>query len=506
MLLECDIDIGATLGGLPLFAELAPELLGKLAHASRLGTYRRNQVVYRIGDAVKEMHILLSGQVKLAISGHSGKEKIIDVLGAGHSFGEAELFGIPRYLVTAAAVKPSQILSIAAEALDSVMTLDQRLASRIVKLLAHRQIELEAELAANHFRSGNRRLLEYFLRLAAPTPQPAGETRVKLAVSKQLLASRFDMQPETLSRKLREFADAGLLVVEGSVMRLQHARIATYLADEAAVPAFVPSARRQPARTGASVGSRLRASAGGARRPPAARPPCEAINLAGRQRMLSQRMAKSWLMLGQGVCSRRARQVLERSIAEFDSQLQELESLAGNADARSARQTLRAAWLPYRVLLESEPSRRGALKLFRMNEEVLKAAQALTLSFERVEGTVQGRLVNLAGRERMLSQRMAKFFMFQHMGIRASTCRAELAGARDEFAAVLVELAAAVQDRPRIAIELDKVAGPWHELKSALARPDAADFAANAHIVFGASERLLRRMEAAVHLCARPAA
>ena len=50
----------------------------------------------------------------------------------------------------------------------------------------------------------------------------------------------------------------------------------------------------------------------------------DAINKAGRQRMLSQRMGKAWLALVQDVEPATARQVLDKSMSLFDRQLVEL--------------------------------------------------------------------------------------------------------------------------------------------------------------------------------------
>ncbi|MFZ1831806.1 MAG: type IV pili methyl-accepting chemotaxis transducer N-terminal domain-containing protein, partial [Pseudomonadales bacterium] len=46
-----------------------------------------------------------------------------------------------------------------------------------------------------------------------------------------------------------------------------------------------------------------------------------AVNMAGRQRMLSQRMVKAYLMLGQGIAPEDARTLLQGSIAQFEAHL-----------------------------------------------------------------------------------------------------------------------------------------------------------------------------------------
>ena len=60
----------------------------------------------------------------------------------------------------------------------------------------------------------------------------------------------------------------------------------------------------------------------------------DAINKAGRQRMLSQRMGKAWLALVHGVEASAAQQVLDKSMGLFDRQLVELKAYAPNADIR----------------------------------------------------------------------------------------------------------------------------------------------------------------------------
>ncbi|MDK9702250.1 MAG: type IV pili methyl-accepting chemotaxis transducer N-terminal domain-containing protein [Sulfuritalea sp.] len=487
---------------LPLFAGLAQECLGELVRGSRSAAYQRGQVIYRPGDPASEIYVVLAGQVKLALSSNRGQEKVIDVMDAGRSFGEAELFGTHSHLAGAQAVKPTQLLCIAGECVRRVMALDPRVAERIINALAHRQIQMEAELAAGHFCSGSQRLLEFLLWLAGPDRPPSGETQMTLNISKRLLASRLDMQPETLSRALRDLAEAGLIAVDKYHISLRNTKIARYLADEPTARSIILPERLHLPHAKGDGYAVVSSAPGAVKRSGDIRPFCDAINKAGRQRMLSQRMAKSWLMLERGVMSRRARLILRQSADMFDSQMAELDALPGSAESRAAYSELRELWRPYRALLDSQPRRDTAHELFDMNESVLAAADKLTLGFEKAEGTLQGRLVNLAGRERMLSQRAAKFFMFRNMGIQVSRSRAELQRTDEEFSTALAELAAATRGQPKISDELQKVAQHWNNLQSAMTSHDRLSFAPTARKVFATSENLLQRMDAAVNLYA----
>ena len=65
----------------------------------------------------------------------------------------------------------------------------------------------------------------------------------------------------------------------------------------------------------------------------------DAINKAGRQRMLSQRMGKAWLALVLGVEPAAAQLALDKSMSLFDRQLVELKAFAPTpGDPRHLRQ------------------------------------------------------------------------------------------------------------------------------------------------------------------------
>ncbi len=495
-------NVKAILRRIPLFAGLMPEHLGNLVTASRSASFKRNQAVYRAGDFVDEMYFLLSGQIKLALSSTQGQEKVINVVEPGRSFGEAELFGGYSCLATAMAIMPSQLLCIAGEEIRRIMTADPQFVLRLTRLLAQRQRELENEQAARYFRTGSQRLLDHFVKLAGPSRATEGETQITLNTTKHLLASRFDMKPETLSRALRDLTESGLIAADGGQVTLINARITHYLAHEDPVRGSLLAADRCQSRERATARRAGTATPGPRSRGGADRSFCDEINRAGRQRMLSQRMVKSWLMLQQRVLPRPAQRVLRQSIELFDRQLMELESPADTAKSSAARAELAEVWRPYRILLDSEPSRKNAHALYDMNEEVLKAAHALTVSFEKADGTHKGKLVNQAGRQRMLSQRIAKFFLFQHAGIQVARCRTELEEVSEEFSTALIDLGAATRDKPAIAAELEVVAEQWHSLQSAITTRDS-NLMASARKVFTTSENLLQRMDTAVELYAR---
>ena len=219
-----------------------------------------------------------------------------------------------------------------------------------------------------------------------------------------------------------------------------------------------------------------------------------AINKAGRQRMLSQRIVKFYCQIGQEILADKSRQQLQQSVALFESQLAELKQAAPNPDVQGAVAKMETLWGPFKEIVSKAPSKEDGKKLIGMSEELLQAAHKTTTLLQDATGTPAGRLVNMAGRQRMLSQRMAKFYMLKRWGFNVSQVSDGLEQARNEFKGALQELLAAPQNTTAIKKELELAKMQWIFFENALAQDGVQDptFAVN---VATSSERILEVMD-----------
>ena len=223
----------------------------------------------------------------------------------------------------------------------------------------------------------------------------------------------------------------------------------------------------------------------------------DAINKAGRQRMLSQRASKAYLALLQKVEMRNAQQVLDKSIALFEKQLGELKAFAPSPTIRGTYDALDGAWGDFkRELTGVVPSKEEAAKVVKLDATVLALANQGTTQYEAASGKPVGRLVNIAGRQRMLSQRMAKFYLAGAMQIDAAGSATEIAKSRGEFLAALEILRSAPEATQQIRQELVLADAQWMFFNRGLLRLEGAGASpALMSDVFVTSENLLAIMD-----------
>lgn len=193
-----------------------------------------------------------------------------------------------------------------------------------------------------------------------------------------------------------------------------------------------------------------------------------AVNMAGRQRMLSQRMVKAYLMLGQGIAADDARTILQVSIKQFESHLVALKAFQPTPRVRSAVINLDGAWTKCKALLTAAPSKAGAVELYDANEALQQAAHSATLAYEDVNATPLDHLVSIAGRQRMLSQRMAKFYFYSSWEIYDDPANMELHLSRAHFTAVLIQIERSPLASTQIKAGVARIRREWEPYQQVL--------------------------------------
>lgn len=208
------INVRDFIANLPLFRELGADEIARIAVGSREFEARRGTVLVQRGDPCRGLHIVIFGQVKLALQAPGGGEKVVELIGPGMSFGEPVMFLDEPYMVSATTLADSLLLHVARDVVYAEIERDPGFARRIIAGLSRRLHHLIGDLEAVSLRSGTQRVIGYLLRdeSAANT---VNSLCVTLPARKGVIASRLNLTHEHFSRILHELIEAGLIEVDG---------------------------------------------------------------------------------------------------------------------------------------------------------------------------------------------------------------------------------------------------------------------------------------------------
>lgn len=195
---------------LALFAGLPPQASAALAgRAWTLRACRAESVVQR-RSRLPGTFAVAYGTVKLVLRSPDGDERVLRLVGAGQTFGEASALLGKAVDYDALALGDCKLVVLPTAALLELAERDTRFARNVMLVLAHRNAELVAELQAATLQRGAQRLAAYLESLAG---ECAGPTRVALPLSKTMIASRLGVKKETLSRLLGQLRAKGVIEV-----------------------------------------------------------------------------------------------------------------------------------------------------------------------------------------------------------------------------------------------------------------------------------------------------
>ena len=124
----------------------------------RMVTCAPGQVLFSQGDPSDTVMYLRSGEVRLSVLSHRGREAIVATLGPGDFLGEGAIAGHPVRLETATATLPSTVLVIARQQMTQLLHSEHELSDRFIAHMLARNARLEADLVDQLFNSSEKRL------------------------------------------------------------------------------------------------------------------------------------------------------------------------------------------------------------------------------------------------------------------------------------------------------------------------------------------------------------
>jgi CRP-like cAMP-binding protein len=207
--------MAAVLVGLPLFARLSPERIGRIAPRVRRRCLSRTEVVFHKGDEAQGLFAVVEGHVKLALLSTTGNEKVVELVGPGQCFGEVALLTGASYPFLAQAVRDVVLLFIPKDVVFELLEHVPEFARCMLTSLAGRMQTLLQDVETFTQLTSARRVVGYLHQLCQDTEHDGDSVAITLPTSKQIVASRLNVAPETFSRILHELTEAKLIAVQG---------------------------------------------------------------------------------------------------------------------------------------------------------------------------------------------------------------------------------------------------------------------------------------------------
>jgi CRP/FNR family cyclic AMP-dependent transcriptional regulator len=205
----------AFLARVPLFASLKPDHLADLAARLKTRNYRRGEVIFHQDDPGADLHIVKSGQVKIAASSLEGEEIIMALLTSGDSFGEIALLdGEPRS-ASAVAMEATQTLALSRTDFLDIITGDADMLKTILASVAAGWRKASHLLQDAMFLDLPARLAKRLLELAEKHGvRTANGVEIDLQLTQQDLAAAVGVSRVAMNKQLGLFQDSGLISLE----------------------------------------------------------------------------------------------------------------------------------------------------------------------------------------------------------------------------------------------------------------------------------------------------
>jgi CRP/FNR family transcriptional regulator len=207
-----------TLRRTAIFSGLPESSLARCAGCCHLRKLDKGEVLFHEGAATDGFFVVHSGAINVHKISAGGKEQVICVFYPGESFGEIALAENLGYPASAVAIEPSQVILIRRDAFRHEVQRDPDLAMRIIASISQHLRFLVETIEDLKLKQAESRLAQWLLREAGPDDgHPA---TVALPLAKRLLASQLGISPETFSRVLAAWREAGVVEVNGRDIHL----------------------------------------------------------------------------------------------------------------------------------------------------------------------------------------------------------------------------------------------------------------------------------------------
>jgi CRP/FNR family transcriptional regulator len=191
---------------------LADDDLDVLDRAKTCNIYEPGQVIFYEGNTCLGIHCVEDGTVTLRKSDSQGGSVVVGMLGAGHTLGYLAYFSGGPYNVTAESLTSCRVCFVDKAAVRQILQRNPAVGMAFLRRFAEDLQSSEEERVRALTLPLRARLAHILLVLKDRSAEvdDRGQITIELPLSRRDLAAMLGARPESLSRMIRDFHDAGI--------------------------------------------------------------------------------------------------------------------------------------------------------------------------------------------------------------------------------------------------------------------------------------------------------
>ena len=198
------------LENVPLFSGLPKEALAEIEQHGSVKSYKKNVIVINQDDETYSLYVILSGSVKVFVSGEDGREAVLNHQEAGDYFGDLALIDKQPRVASVMTTEPSKFMIISREDFLACLSKNPEIAVNLIKPMTSRIRMLARNVSSLA-------LLDVYGRVARILLEQAeqqGDVLVTDKLTQQEIADMVGASRAMVSRILKDLKEGGYISIE----------------------------------------------------------------------------------------------------------------------------------------------------------------------------------------------------------------------------------------------------------------------------------------------------
>ncbi len=212
---SCNNDL--CMRNVPLFATLDREAMHALTDQMAHRTFKKGEIIVREGERPLGFTVIRQGSAKAFRTTFDGREQILYIFPENDYFGARFLFTEEKVPYSVEALEETKVCILSKEQFASLLLEHSGVALQIIEAMANRMSRLELVMQSMGGRNAELRIASLLLEFKDTYGKKNGEfLEITLPLSREGLANYLGLARETLSRKMAQLEEDGIIESVGS--------------------------------------------------------------------------------------------------------------------------------------------------------------------------------------------------------------------------------------------------------------------------------------------------